>query len=102
MRPIGSEFKLRVHVEPIDGLYMDDYDFECELYTNLNKKIKILKNDTKREDHNNYIVIVTSDISKQLGKGILKMRFTAHVPDTDFTDGIRTEIVELCTNITIV
>lgn len=99
MRPIGSEFKLRIHAEPIEGLYMDDYDFQCELYTNQNRSATILKSDMKREDKDKYLIMVTSEISNRLGKGIVKMRLTAYIPDEDFSDGIRTEIVELCTNV---
>ena len=36
MSALGTEFKINVHVEPIDGFHMADekVDFECYLYAN--------------------------------------------------------------------
>ncbi len=30
MSALGTELKINVHIEPIDGLHMIDYDFECD------------------------------------------------------------------------
>lgn len=39
MSALGAEFKINVHMEPIDGFHMADekVDFECYLYVNTNK-----------------------------------------------------------------
>lgn len=32
MSELGTELTLNVHLEPIDGYHMEDYDFECEFF----------------------------------------------------------------------
>lgn len=34
-----GEFKLNLHLDPIDGLHMSGYDFECALYVYTNRKV---------------------------------------------------------------
>lgn len=101
MSVLGSEYKINVHAEPLDGIHMDDYDFECKFYASSNKAVTINKKEMIRENEDNYIALITSDIALKIGRGMLKMRFTAHLPDSDFPDKLRTEIVEVCTNVTI-
>lgn len=102
MRAIGSEYKINVHVEPLDGLHMADYDFECEFYAYSRiKVIRLRKDDMLPVDNDNYIAIITSEMSKTIGRGMVKLRFKAYIPDGDFPDGLRTEISEVCTGITI-
>ena len=36
-----NEFKMNVHLEPMDGLHMSDYDFECAFYVYTNRKVVI-------------------------------------------------------------
>ena len=96
-----TEYKVNVHAEPIDGLSMDKYDFECQFYVYSNKIVTVKKEDMKQNevngqlDPNNYIAILDSEKVKSLGRGSVKMRFIAHVPDTDFPDGTRTEVAEI-------
>ena len=45
MSALGTELKINVHVEPIDGLHMSDYEFECAFYVYTNKKIVISKSE---------------------------------------------------------
>lgn len=45
MSALGAEFKVNVHVEPIDGFHMADYDFECQLYVHTNKAVTFSKGD---------------------------------------------------------
>lgn len=104
MSALGAEFKVNVHVEPIDGFHMADYDFECQLYVNTNKAVTFSKGDEslKKTDDDNYRICVSSEDSLRIGRGSVKMRFTAHIPDADFLDGFRTEIEDgVCTGVTI-
>ena len=96
-----TEYKINVHAEPIDGLSMDKYDFECQFYVYSNKVVTIKKEFMKQQesngvlDPNNYIAILDSEKGKALGRGSVKMRFIAHIPDADFPDGTRTEVAEV-------
>lgn len=104
MSALGTEFKINVHVEPIDGYHMSDYEFECMLYTYTNNGV-IYKNDhesVKKTDDDNYRICVISEDSLKLGRGTVKLKFTAHIPDSDYSDGYRTEILNnICTGVTI-
>ena len=104
MSALGTEYKINVHVEPVDGSTMDDFDFECMLYIYTNKGVTFKKGDeaVKREDENNYIICVNSQDAVKIGRGTVKMKFTAHIEDADFPDLKRTEIVDnICTGVVI-
>lgn len=98
MSSFGTEFKINVHVEPIDGLHMDDYDFSCRFYVYTNRVVRIEKKDMIRVDQDNYIACVDSS---KLGIGAVMMRITAFIPDVDFPDRLRTEVETVSTGITI-
>lgn len=101
MSVLGTEFKINVHVEPMDGYHMSDYDFDCSFFVLPNKRVEINKADMKEIDSDNYIAIITSSMASILGRGTVKMRISAKIPDADFPDGTRTEIAEVCTNVVI-
>lgn len=104
MSALGTEFKVNVHVEPIDGFRMVDYDFECELYAYKSKSAVYRKGDkaVKKADDDNYLICVSSDEALRIGRGKLKLKLTAHIPDIDYPDGLRTEIADdVCTGVTI-
>lgn len=96
-----QEYKLNVHVEPMSGLHMSDYDFKCLLFVYPNKAVEIQKDQMVEVDQDNYTVAITADMVKQLNKGMLKLKFVAKIKDDDFDDGYRTEIAEVCTDIVI-
>lgn len=96
---LGTELKLNVNIEPIGEITMDDYDFEVDVWCSLKRISTIPKNEAIRVDENNYIVCVDSSL---LGHGQVKLKVTAHVPDRDFEDGLRTEVVYVNTNIEII
>ena len=98
MSSLGTEFKINVHVEPIDGLHMDDYDFSCRFYVYTNRVVRIEKKDMIQVDQDNYIACVDSS---KLGIGAVMMRITAFIPDVDFPDRLRTEVETVSTGITI-
>lgn len=99
---LGTELKINVHIEPVDGISMSQYEFECHFYAySRNKGVKIAKKDMKKVDNDNYIAMITQDMAQMIGRGSVMLRLTAYIPDGDFKDGLRTEITEVCTGITI-
>lgn len=96
---LGSELKLNVSIAPIGTLTMDDYNWVIEVWTSAKRVVTIEKKDSKKVDENNYIILVdTADI----GTGDLKCKVNAQIPDGDFADNYRTEIVVIDTGIKIV
>lgn len=96
---LGTELKLNVNIEPIGDVTMDNYEFEIEVYCSPKKSIIIPKENTIRVDSDNYVVLVDTNI---VGAGDLKCKVTAQVPDGDFPDQLRTEVVCIDTGINIV
>jgi hypothetical protein len=96
---LGTELKLNIHIAPLDGMTLDSYDYTTEVYCTPNQRIVVAKKDTIRVDNENYIVRVDTNI---IGVGRLVCRIIAQIPDGDFTDGYRTEVVALSTNINII
>ena len=100
---IGTEIKLNVNIAPSNGVVMDDYDFEMEVFSNTlfssAKKVVIKKSEATRVDESNYMICIDTSI---VGVGELTCRIVAHIPDGDFADGLRTEVVVVNTGIKIV
>lgn len=96
---IGTELKLNLNIEPIGQVTMDDYDFEVEVYCSVKRAIVISKRETIRVDENNYILLVDTSL---VGAGDLKCKVIAHVPDNDFEDGFRDEVIGFDTGINII
>lgn len=98
MSSLGTEFKINVHVEPIDGLHMSDYDFTCRFCIYANRNVDISKSEMIKVDDDNYIACIDSS---KLGVGTIMMRIIAQIPDADFPDGLRTEIETISTGLVI-
>lgn len=96
--PLGTDKKLVVSIEPVDGLSMDDYDFKVEVYAK-GRPITITKEQSKKRDKDNYTICV--DTAK-VGKGPMMAKVIAYIPDADFDDMLRTEISIVDTNIDVV
>lgn len=96
----GSDLKLNIHIEPLGGLTMDDYQWEVKCYCSNEDPITITKSEARRVDENNYIIALNT---QNLSVGSLQCIVTALIPDEDFEDdGFRTEIQRINTNINIV
>lgn len=98
MSSLGTEFKINVHVEPIDGLHMSDYDFTCVFYIYGKGNVSLNKSDMIRVDEDNYIACIDSG---KLGVGVIMMRITAQIPDADFPNFLRTEVQTISTDIIV-
>ena len=96
---LGTELKLNVNIEPIGTVTMDDYNFEVEVYCSPKKTIIVQKSEAIRLDESNYIILVDTNV---VGAGDLKCKVTAQVPDGDFSDMYRTEVVAMDTGIKII
>ena len=95
---LGTELKLNVNIEPVNGLTMDDFNFEVVVYCTPSKSLTIPKNDAVKIDSNNYVVLIDTRI---VGAGDLKCKVSAFIDDPDFPDGYRTEIVVIDAGIKI-
>lgn len=98
MSSIGTEIKINVHLDRLDGYRMSDIDFTCDFFIYTNRKITIKKEAMVKVDDDNYVACVDST---KLGVGKIMCRVTAYIPDADFEDGLRTEIETVDTNVTI-
>lgn len=99
---IGSDLKLNVHVEPIDGLHMESYDFECAFFVKPDRKCVIHKSMMAKKDQDNYLAPLEGKEIRSLGRGKLLMEITAYITDSDYKDGLRTEKAVTCTGVTII
>lgn len=95
---LGTELKLNIHIEPLDGLTMDNYDFNVDVYVSQRKMVSAKKEQCVRVDENNYIVLVDTTV---IGAGDVTVKVVAQIPDSDFEDGLRTEVMQIQTGITI-
>ena len=98
MSSIGTELKINVQLDRLDGYRMSDIDFFCDFYVYTNRKVVLKKEEMIKADDDNYVACVDS---AKLGVGKVMCRVTAYIPDADFEEGIRKEVETADTNITI-
>lgn len=97
---IGTELKLNLYFEPLGNTKMRDYEFKVEAYcTTPEAGITLKQEDIKIIDDNNCNVLINTT---EVGIGTLKIKITADIPDLDFKDQERTEVVCVNTGIKIV
>lgn len=82
----GTELKYLVTIES-PGFSMADDQFEITVKRGT-KELTFQKSDLVLRDGNYYLCFDSSD----LGTGEVVAIATAHVPDADFQDGLRTEV----------
>ena len=75
------------------------YDFVVEVYCSNQKVLNIPKSQAIRVDEENYVVLVDT---KVIGTGRIKCKVTAQIPDADFSDSYRTEVVIIDTELDII
>lgn len=96
---VGTEFKILVRIEPIDGVHMEDMEFVCEFYTRLEAPQAVAKSEMIKVDADSYIALVNTE---GMSPGALRNRITVDVPDRDFDDDYRREITDIPTGIKII
>lgn len=84
---IGTELKFLVEIEA-GGFSMVDDDFTVTIKRG-SKQHVFAKADLIRDDEDNFYVCFDS---AEFGSGMIQAVVTAYVPDTDFPDGLRTEV----------
>lgn len=93
----GTEVKVNVSATFSGVEDMDSCDFECLFYPRLNgvgnirRGVSVHKGGMVRVDASNYVALVDTSVT---GPGELMCRLKAEIPDADFPDGVRTEIME--------
>lgn len=96
---LGTELKLNINIEAVDDLTMDDYEFEVDVYCSAKRVLTFTKSDAIRLDSSNYVILVNTD---DIGAGDVKCKVTAYIPDYDFPDNARTEVVGLDAGVVVV
>ena len=94
----GTEMKLNISIDPIDGYSMEDYNFSIEVFTSVSRSLKVGKKDAIKVDKDNYVVLVDT---QAIGQGRVKCKIVAYIPDNDFADGLRTEVTIVDTMIDV-
>lgn len=87
---IGSDFKALVVLEA-QGFDMDLDDWGITVYIDDKKAHTYKKGDCVRDDGGQYFVPVSGDYLKKTGT--LKLVATAWIPDEDFPNGVRREVM---------
>lgn len=100
MVSLGTDLKINVHVEPIDGsTHLSECSFSCLFYTTNEKNgILIDKSEMINVDDDNYIAKVNT---ATIGVGSVFMKIEVLVPDGDYENGTRKEVSRVCTGIKI-
>lgn len=106
---LGSEIKISITLDVIDGYDMDYYDFNITLYTACRNNIVTAQKIGKypncelinlvRKEANTYVVLVDT---KLLGVGRIYGSIDAKIPDEDFADGFRNEVAKFLSDIVVV
>ena len=86
---LGTRLKYVLEIEA-SGFSMDTDNFCVDLIRGP-KVIHLEKGELEYDDENWYVCFDTNE----LGPGIITAKVTAYVPDTDFADGIRTEVQKI-------
>lgn len=91
---LGSDVKILIDAELPDGLKMEDVSFTVTVYNANEKDVKKVypKAECLLTEYGNYIVLVDSE---ELGIGIYMVKATFHIPDTDYPNGYRKEVIRI-------
>lgn len=85
----GTDLKYLLKIEA-EGFSMDDDDFKVILRNSFGtKKVEIEKSQMLKSGDDGYIFTFSTD---DVGTNEIIMTTIAYVPDSDFEDGIRTEV----------
>lgn len=98
MRLVGTELKINLNMVPMGNVHLGDCRFDIYAYATVGKGYAITKDECIKVDNDNFIVLV--DTAKT-GAGSVKFKITINLPDADFDDHYRKEIVMIDTGIVI-
>lgn len=86
MSGFGTQFSIRIGMDPIDGNHMADVDFKAMFYVKERTFVEIDKSEMIKVDEDNYLALVDS---AKTGKGQIKYRLFVDVPDTNWPSEFR-------------
>ncbi len=97
---IGSQIKILIAASLTDNLSLFDVDFDVVVYNDdkKDKKKDYAKKDCILTDEMDYVVLIDSD---ELGVGTYMVKLTVYIPDTDFPDGKRKEVIRINPNVKV-
>lgn len=97
---LGSQTKILIAATLPDDLTMAEVDFAVVVYNDdkKNKQISYAKTDCILTDEGDYVVLVDTD---KLGVGDVMVKATFFIPDADFPDGKRKDVVRINPNMKI-
>ena len=98
---LGSDVKIEFTADLPDGLLLKDVDFTVKVINMSEKDVDadFVKADCIMiDDGASYVVLVDSE---ELGIGMLMLRLTVHIPDTDYPAGTRKEVIKINPHIRI-
>ena len=99
--PLGSDVKIAFTADLPDGLLLKDIGFTVKVInmSEKDKAIDVPKADCIMVfDGAAYVVLVDSE---ELGIGMLMLRLTVFIPDTDYQSGTRKEVIKINPHIRI-
>lgn len=97
---IGSQIKILIAASLPDNLTLFDVDFDVVVYNDDKKdqQKKYKKTECILTDESDYVVLVDSE---ELGVGTYMVKLTVYIPDTDFPDGRRKEVIRINPNVKV-
>lgn len=97
---IGSQIKILIAATLPDNLTLFDVDFDVVVYNDDKKdqQKKYKKTECVLTDESDYVVLVNSD---EFGVGTYMVKLTVYIPDTDFPDGRRKEVIRINPNVKV-
>lgn len=95
----GTQKKLKLRIDPIGGHTLSSYDFTVEYFTSAMRVVKLTKEECLKRDDNTYIIRVDTALT---GTGELKVNVVLFIPDSDFIEGVRKEVLDLETDYVII
>ena len=97
---IGSQIKILIEASLPDDLQLFDVDFDVVVYNDdkKDKKKDYAKKDCILTDEMDYVVLIDSD---ELGVGTYMVKLTVYIPDADFPDGKRKEVIRINPNVKV-
>ena len=97
---IGSQIKILIAASLPDNLTLFNVDFDVVVYNDdkKDKKKEYAKNDCILTDDMDYVVLIDSD---ELGVGTYMVKLAVYIPDTDFPDGKRKEVIRINPNVKV-
>jgi len=98
---LGSDVKIAFTADLPDELLLKDVDFTVKVInmSEKDKDVEVPKADCiMTDDGASYVVLVDSET---LGIGMLMLRLTVYIPDTDYQSGTRKEVIKINPHIRI-